>query len=260
MRRVPLIAGNWKMNMNHLEAIQLVEEIGYGIKDLDTINSQLLIIPPFTDIRSVRTVIDNGKFSIDYGAQDVSIHAENGAYTGEISANMLKTLGCKYVIVGHSERRKYHGETDQQVGEKAQIVLDNSMLPIICCGECLEIRRDGKHIDYVLKQLELSFNEINADEYKMKNIVIAYEPIWAIGTGEVATGDTAQEVCFEIRDYLKSRFNSKIAESVRVLYGGSVKSSTIKNLMAQPDIDGVLVGGGSLKAEEFLKIASYDLW
>lgn len=255
--RTPLIAGNWKMNMNHLEAIQLVTEIGNAIKDLGELKAEVLVVPPFTDIRSVQTVVENDGFAIKYGAQDVSVHDGVGAYTGEISAQMLKTLKCKYVLVGHSERRQYHGEDDSLVGAKAQVVLNNNMTPVVCCGEPLEIRRESKHVEYVLNQLKGAFGEIKAED--IKNIVIAYEPVWAIGTGEVATSNDAQEVCGAIRKYLADEFGAEVAEVVRVLYGGSVKSSTIKELMAEEDIDGALIGGASLKAEEFVKIASYNL-
>ena len=255
--RTPLIAGNWKMNMNHLEAIQLVTEIGHGIKDLSTLKTEVLVVPPFTDIRSVQTVIDSDGFEIQYGAQDVSAHSGSGAYTGEISAQMLKTLRCKYVLTGHSERREYYNESDELVGIKAQIVLDNGMTPIICCGEPLEIRREKKHVEYVLSQLKGAFNKIKIED--ISKVVIAYEPVWAIGTGEVATSQDAQEVCFAIRSYLRKEFGEQVADVVRVLYGGSVKSSTIKDLMEQPDIDGALIGGASLKAEEFVTIASYNL-
>ncbi|QPK93755.1 triose-phosphate isomerase [Actinomyces sp. zg-332] len=255
--RTPLIAGNWKMNMNHLEAIQLVSEIGNNIKDLGTLKTEVLIVPPFTDIRSVQTVIDSDGFEIKYGAQDVSAHSGTGAYTGEISAQMLKTLKCEYVLVGHSERREYHNESDQLVGTKAQVILDNGMKPILCCGEPLQVRRAGQHVEYVLEQLKGAFAEINSDD--ISKIVIAYEPIWAIGTGEVATAEDAQEVCAAIRSYLEKEYGEEVASVVRVLYGGSVKSSTIKELMAQSDVDGALIGGASLKAEEFVTIASYNL-
>ena len=255
--RIPLIAGNWKMNMNHLEAIQLVTEIGYGLKDLGDIKTEVLVVPPFTDIRSVQTVVENDKLPISYGAQDVSVHDSYGAYTGEISAGMLKTLKCEYVLVGHSERREYHGESNKLVGEKARVVLGAGMTPVVCCGEPLNVRQAGTHVDYVLSQLKESLVELPVED--LEKIVIAYEPVWAIGTGEVATAKDAQEVCSAIRSYLAEAFGSVVADSVRVLYGGSVKSSTIKELMAEPDIDGALIGGASLQAEEFVKIASYNL-
>lgn len=254
MTRKPLIAGNWKMNMNHLEAIQLVNDLGNLLKDAGRTDVEVLVVPPFTDIRSVQTVIEADGFDIKYGAQDISVH-EKGAYTGEISGDMLKTLKCSYVLVGHSERREYHNESSELVGQKAQVVLNAGMSPIICCGEPLEVRREGKHVEFVLEQLRIAFEGISYED--AKRTVVAYEPIWAIGTGEVATSEDAQEVCGAIRQFLAEIYDAELAQGLRVLYGGSVKSSTIAELMSQPDIDGALVGGASLKAEEFAKIATF---
>lgn len=257
MARKPMMAGNWKMNLNHLEAISLVQELDISLQDhrFDYDRADVVVVPPFTDIRSVQTVVDGDELDIQYGAQDVSVH-DNGAYTGEISAAMLTKLGCKYVICGHSERREYHSESDVLVGEKARVTLAAGMVPIICCGEGLEIRKAGQHVEHVLAQITADFDGISAGD--AAKCVVAYEPIWAIGTGEVATPEDAQEVCGAIRSRLAELYGEQVADDIRVLYGGSVKSSNVKDIMAQPDVDGALVGGASLKAEEFSKIVRFD--
>ena len=211
----------------------------------------MAVIPPFTDIRSVQTTIDGDDMKIKYGAQDVSTH-DNGAYTGEVSTAMLTKLGCTYVVVGHSERREYHQESDAVVNEKARKVLAAGMVPIICCGEALEVRKAGKHVEHVLAQIAAAFDAIPAPD--AAKCVVAYEPIWAIGTGETATPENAEEVCGAIRAKLAELYGQETADGIRVLYGGSVKSANVAELMAQPNVDGGLVGGASLKAEEFGKI------
>lgn len=257
MARKPMMAGNWKMNLNHLEAISLVQELDISLQDhrFDYDRADVVVVPPFTDIRSVQTVVDGDELDIQYGAQDVSVH-DNGAYTGEISAAMLTKLGCKYVICGHSERREYHSESDALVGEKARVTLAAGMVPIICCGEGLEIRKAGQHVEHVLGQITADFDGISAED--AAKCVVAYEPIWAIGTGEVATPEDAQQVCGAIRSRLAELYSEQVADDIRVLYGGSVKSSNVQDIMAQPDVDGALVGGASLKAEEFSKIVRFD--
>ncbi|MDY2941588.1 MAG: triose-phosphate isomerase [Varibaculum sp.] len=257
MARKPMMAGNWKMNLNHLEAISLVQELDISLQDhrFDYDRADVVVVPPFTDIRSVQTVVDGDELDIQYGAQDVSVH-DNGAYTGEISAAMLTKLGCKYVICGHSERREYHSESDALVGEKARVTLAAGMIPIICCGEGLEIRKAGQHVEHVLGQITADFDGISAED--AAKCVVAYEPIWAIGTGEVATPEDAQQVCGAIRSRLAELYSEQVADDIRVLYGGSVKSSNVQDIMAQPDVDGALVGGASLKAEEFSKIVRFD--
>lgn len=254
--RKPLMAGNWKMNMDHLEAIQLVQKLALDLQDnhFDADTAEVAVIPPFTDIRSVQTVIDADNLDIAYGAQDISVH-EAGAYTGEVSAAMLKKLGCTYVVVGHSERREYHSESDQLVGTKAQVTLAAGMTPIVCCGEGLEVRKQGKHVEHVVAQIKGAFDGIDAEG--AKGCVIAYEPIWAIGTGEVATPDDAQEVCKAIRETITQLYGDEVAGGMRILYGGSVKSGNVKDIMAKPDVDGALVGGASLVADEFSKIARF---
>lgn len=256
MARTPLMAGNWKMNLNHLEAVHLVQGLAMALDDANFTydDVEVVVIPPFTDIRSVQTVVEGDNLKIKYGAQDISTH-ESGAYTGEVSAEMLAKLGVSYVVVGHSERREYHGESDALVGEKARVALAAGMTPIICCGEGLEVRKEGRHVEHVLAQTDGALDGMDAEQ--AAKIVIAYEPIWAIGTGEVATPEDAQEVCGAIRARLAELYTPELADSVRVLYGGSVKSTNVADIMAQPDVDGGLVGGASLKAEEFSKIALY---
>lgn len=257
MARTPLMAGNWKMNLDHLEAIHLVQGLALALDDanFDYSSTEVVVIPPFTAIRSVQTVVEGDGLKIRYGAQDVSTH-QAGAYTGEISAEMLVKLGVSYVIVGHSERREYHHESDALVGEKARVVLDAGMTPIICCGEGLDVRKAGRQVEHVLAQIDGALEGMDAEA--AAKVVIAYEPIWAIGTGEVATPADAQEVCGAIRLRLAELYSAELAEGVRILYGGSVKSSNVKEIMAEPDVDGGLVGGASLKAEEFAKIARFE--
>ena len=257
MTRTPLMAGNWKMNLDHLEAISLVQKLALTLKDLkhDYTTTEAAVIVPFTDIRSVQTLIDSEEFELAYGAQDVSVQ-DSGAYTGEISTSMLSKLGCSYVVVGHSERREYHGESNELVGQKAKKALDAGMVPIMCCGEALEVRKEGQQVEFVLGQIDEMLSGLTAEE--VATSVIAYEPIWAIGTGEVATPDDAQEVCGAIRRKVAELYDDATAEAVRIQYGGSVKPSNIKDIMAQPDVDGALVGGASLDADEFAKIVTFQ--
>lgn len=248
--RVPLMAGNWKMNLNHQEAVVLVQKLAWTLADKrhDYGKVEVAVIPPFTDIRSVQTLVDGDRLSLRYGAQDVSVH-ESGAYTGEISAGMLAKLGCSYVLAGHSERREYHGEDDELVAAKAAAVTGAGMVPIVCVGEGLEVRQSGAHVPFTMAQVEGSLAGLSAEQ--VAGLVIAYEPVWAIGTGEVATPDDAQEVCAAVRSQVRESFGDAAAEGVRVLYGGSVKAANVAGIMAQPDIDGCLVGGASLQADEF---------
>jgi triosephosphate isomerase (TIM) len=256
MARTPLMAGNWKMNLNHVEATGLVQKLAWTLKDYhyDQTRSEAAVIVPFTDLRSVQTVIEGDKLPLAWGAQDVSVHT-SGAYTGEISADMLAKLNCAYVVVGHSERREYHGETDALIGEKAKAVFGAGMIPIICCGEVLEVRKAGAQVEHVLAQVKECLAPLTAEQVGVA--VIAYEPVWAIGTGEVATPADAQEVCGAIRGYVAEAFGAPAAESVRIQYGGSVKPSNVVEIMAQPDVDGALVGGASLDADDFAKIVMH---
>ena len=254
--RHPLIAGNWKMNLNHFEALALVQKLAFALNDEDLAAAEVVVLPPFTDLRSVQTLIEGDKYDIGYGAQDVSQHA-SGAYTGEISASMLAKLGCSFVAVGHSERRQYHAETDAIVHAKARAAVGSGITPIVCVGEGLDIRQAGNHVPHVLDQVDGSLGQFTAEE--VAELVIAYEPVWAIGTGEVATPDDAQEVCRAIRIRVGERWGASAAEAVRILYGGSVKSSNIAGIMARVDVDGVLVGGASLDPDDFVGIVRYRL-
>ena len=253
MARVPLLAGNWKMNLNHVEATGVVQKLAWALADLryDKHKTHVAVIVPYTDIRTVQNLIEGDKLPIMFGAQDVSVH-EAGAYTGEVSAAMLAKLNCSFVVVGHSERREYHGETNQIVNAKAKQVIANNMTPIICVGERLEIRQEGRHVPFVLSQTEQVLAGLTADQ--IGALVIAYEPVWAIGTGEVATPKDAQEVCGAIREQIAGTYGTKAADMVRIQYGGSVKASNIADIMAEPDVDGALVGGASLDPQEFARI------
>ena len=254
--RLPLMAGNWKMNLNHLEAIAVVQKLAFALTEADLAACEVAVIPPYTDIRSVQTLIDADKLDLKYGAQDVSAF-DKGAYTGEISGAMLAKLGCTYAVVGHSERREYHAETDEIVAAKVQAAYRHGLTPILCVGEGLEIRQAGTHVAHTLAQLDGALTGLPAD--KARTLVVAYEPVWAIGTGEVATPDDAQEVCAAIRTRLAELYSGDLADGVRVLYGGSVKASNVAAIMAQPDVDGALVGGASLDPDEFVAIAKFRL-
>ncbi|MBX6768484.1 MAG: triose-phosphate isomerase [Actinomadura rubrobrunea] len=252
--RKPLMAGNWKMNNTHLEAIKLVQQLAFTLKEPDYEAVEVAVLPPFTAIRSVQTCVEADKLAIRYGAQDVSPHA-SGAYTGEISGAMLAKLGCSYVVVGHSERRQYHHEDDALVNAKVKAAFANQIAPIICVGEGLDVRKAGEHVAYTLAQVDGALEKIPAEQ--ARTAVIAYEPVWAIGTGEVATPQDAQEVCGAIRARLAELYDGDVAAQVRVLYGGSVKSGNVAGIMKQPDVDGALVGGASLDPGEFVKICRY---
>ena len=252
--RKPLMAGNWKMNLNHLEAIALVQKLAFSLNEKDTDQVEVAVLPPFTDIRSVQTLVDADKMPFTFGAQDISIH-DDGAYTGEVSASMLAKLGCSYVVTGHSERREYHGEDDALVNAKLKAAFRHSLTPILCIGEGLDVRKAGNHVAHTLAQLDGALAGIPAEQ--AGTVVVAYEPVWAIGTGEVATPDDAQEVCGAIRGRLGELYSPAVADSVRILYGGSVKGNNIAGIMAKPDIDGALVGGASLDAEDFVRIVRF---
>ncbi len=252
--RLPLMAGNWKMHCNHLEAIALVQKLAFTLSDKDYTFVEVAVLPPFTALRSVQTLVGGDKLKIVYGAQDVSAH-DSGAYTGEVSGPMLAKLGCTYVVAGHSERRQYHAETDVVVNSKVKACLRNSLTPIACVGESLEVRRAGEHISHTLAQLDGALAGVPAAA--VAGLVIAYEPVWAIGTGEVATPEDAQEVCAAIRGRISAIHGAETGLSVRILYGGSVKPGNIAPIMAQPDVDGALVGGASLDAEQFAQVCRY---
>ncbi|MEV7198442.1 triose-phosphate isomerase [Streptomyces griseoluteus] len=252
--RTPIMAGNWKMNLNHLEAIAHVQKLAFALADKDYEAVEVAVLPPFTDLRSVQTLVDGDKLKIKYGAQDVSQH-ESGAYTGEISGSMLAKLKCSYVLAGHSERRQYHHETDDVVNAKVKAAYQNGLTPILCVGEELDVREAGNHVDHTLAQVEGGLKDVPAEQ--AENVVIAYEPVWAIGTGKVCGSDDAQEVCGAIRGKLAELYSQDVADKIRIQYGGSVKSGNVAEIMAKPDIDGALVGGASLDAEEFVKIVRF---
>jgi len=254
MSRTPLMAGNWKMNLNHLEAIAFVQKLAYTLSDKDFDNVEVAVLPPYTDIRSVQTLIDGDRLRVVYGAQDLSPH-DAGAYTGEVAGPMLAKLGCTYVVVGHSERRQYHAETDEIVNSKVRAAIRNELVPILCVGESLEVRREGAHVAHTTAQLRAALADVPADA--ARTLVIAYEPVWAIGTGEVATPGDAQEVCAELRTTLADLYSGDLADGVRVLYGGSVKPDNVVGIMAQADVDGALVGGASLSVDDFVAIVRF---
>jgi triosephosphate isomerase (TIM) len=257
--RVPLMAGNWKMNLNHQEAVVLVQKLAWTLSDKkhDYRKVEVVVLPPFTDLRSVQTLVDGDRLEIRYGAQDLSTHDE-GAYTGDISSGMLAKLGCSYVVVGHSERREHHAETDEVVNAKATKAIGADITPIVCIGEGLEQRQEGRHVEHTLGQLDGSLAGLTAEQ--VADLVVAYEPVWAIGTGEVATPDDAQEVCSAIRARIAEAWSEDAAAAVRILYGGSVKAANVAGIMEKADVDGCLVGGASLQADEFGGICRfYDM-
>ena len=253
MSRKPLIAGNWKMNLNHFEAIALVQKIAFSLPDKYFDKVDVTVVPPFTDLRSVQTLVDGDKLRLTYGAQDVSQH-DAGAYTGEISGAFLAKLGCTYAVVGHSERRTYHHEDDALVAAKAAAALKHGLTPIVCIGEGLEIREAGDHVAYNVTQLKGSLAGLTGEQ--IAKVVIAYEPVWAIGTGRVASAADAQEVCAAIRKELAELASVDVAASVRVLYGGSVNAKNVGEIVGQDDVDGALVGGASLDAEQFAQLSA----
>lgn len=249
--RKPIMVGNWKMNLNHLEAIAYTQKLAFGVSDKDLERTDVAVLPPFTDLRSVQTLIEADKLRILYGAQDVSAH-KDGPYTGEISASMLAKLSVDMVLIGHSERRTYHQEDDDLINAKFSELLRNSLRPLLAVGEVLAIRQSGGAMEHVIGQLSACLKGVTTKQ--AEGLIIAYEPVWAIGTGEVASPEDAQQMCRAIREWLGSRFSAFTAEQTRILYGGSVKASNVKELMAQPDIDGALVGGACLDPAEFLRI------
>ncbi|MCO1615036.1 MULTISPECIES: triose-phosphate isomerase [Micromonospora] len=252
--RRPLMAGNWKMNLNHLEANLLVQKLAASLNEKQLTDVECVVLPPFTDLRTVQTAVDGDKLLIGYGAQDLSPHP-SGAYTGDIAGPMLAKLGCGYVVVGHSERRQYHHEDDALVNAKVSAALANGLTPILCIGEGLEVREQAGQVRHCCDQLDGALKGLTAEQ--VTKVVVAYEPVWAIGTGKTATPDDAQEVCGAVRKRIAETYDEGTAEQVRILYGGSVKASNVAAIMAQPDVDGALVGGASLDAEEFAQICRF---
>jgi triosephosphate isomerase len=250
-RRRPLVAGNWKMHLNHLEAIALVQKIAFSLNETELEAVEVVVLPPFTSVRSVQTLIDGDNLLHGYGAQDLSPHAQ-GAYTGDVSGPMLAKLGCTYVAVGHSERRQYHHETDEMVAAKLVAAYRNGVTPILCVGEQSYVRDAGGHVQHCSAQLDAALARVPAEQ--ARSLVVAYEPVWAIGTGQVATPDDAQEMCAELRTVLAELYSGDLADGVRILYGGSVKAGNAAELMSKTDVDGALVGGASLDGDEFAAI------
>jgi triosephosphate isomerase len=249
--RRPLVAGNWKMHLTHLEAIALVQKIAFSLKETEFEAVEVVVLPPFTSVRSVQTLIDGDKLLLSYGAQDLSPHAQ-GAYTGDISGPMLAKLGCSYVLVGHSERRQYHHETDDVVAAKLAAAYQNGLTPILCVGEPLDVRDSGDPFAHCCSQLEAAVAALPVEQ--ARTLVVAYEPVWAIGTGKVATPDDAQRMCAELRTRLAERYSGDVADAIRILYGGSVKGKNAAELLQKTDVDGALVGGASLDGDEFATI------
>lgn len=249
--RRPLVAGNWKMNTTHLEAIALVQKVAFDLRERETDRVDVCVIPPFTGLRSVQTLVDGDRLPLAYGAQDCSQRA-SGAYTGDISAGMLARLGCSFVVVGHSERRQHHHEDDAVVAAKAVAVLAAGMTPIVCVGESEQVREAGEHVEHCVASLSGSLAGVTAEQGA--GLVIAYEPVWAIGTGRSAGADDAQEMCAALRAQVGELHGDAAAAGVRLLYGGSVKPDNAAATLGQDDVDGALVGGASLVAADFTAI------
>lgn len=249
--RRPLVVGNWKMHLTHLEAIAHAQKIAYTLKPTELDAVETVVLPAFTSLRSVQTLIDGEHLGVGYGAQDLAVDAA-GAHTGDVSGPMLAALGCRYVIVGHSERRVDHGETDQLVAAKLRAAYSFELTPILCVGENLDIRERGDHLAFVTAQLASATADLA--EPQATTLVVAYEPIWAIGTGRTATPADAQEMCAALRGHLAGQFGPAAA-GIRLLYGGSVKAGNAAALFVEQDVDGALVGGASLAADEFAAIA-----
>ncbi len=255
--RRPLIAGNWKMNMDHRQGITLLQKTVWTLQDanfkFDRV--EVAVFPPFTDLRGVQTLVAGDDLPVAYGGQDLS-PADEGAYTGDISGAFLKALGCGFVLVGHSERRTLHGEGDDVALAKVQAALRHELVPVLCVGESLEVRRAGTHVQHTLDQLNAVTSQLDAAT--VANLVVAYEPVWAIGTGEVAGPADAQEMCAALREAVRASHGDEAAEGLRLLYGGSVKAANVAAIMSEVDVDGVLVGGASLDAGEFANIARFE--
>jgi len=251
MRR-PFIAGNWKMNMTPSEAVEFMQGLGHKYENKN--NCEVAVCPPATALISVRDVIDKNNIEVKLGAQNM-FYESSGAFTGEVSPEMIKELGVKYIIIGHSERRLYFGETNEIVNKKVSAAFDSGLEPIMCIGESLDIRESGKAEEFVLNQLKEGLVGIN--EGNVAGLTVAYEPIWAIGTGKTATSKDANDMCLAIRRRLGELYSKEISEAARIQYGGSVKPSNISELMSMSDIDGALVGGASLKVDDFIAIINY---
>ncbi|PWD49650.1 triose-phosphate isomerase [Serinibacter arcticus] len=257
MTRTPLMVGNWKLNLDHHEAIALVQKLAWTLGDAkhDYDAVEVVVSPSFTSLRSVQTLVDGDKLGLKYASQDISAQA-SGAYTGEVSAKQLSALGVSYAIIGHSERRQYHAESDALVNAKILAALGAGITPIVCVGEPLEVRQAGEQVAFSLAQVDGALAGLSAEQ--VAQLVIAYEPVWAIGTGEVATPEDAQEIAAATRARVAELVGAEVADGLRILYGGSVKGDNVASIMAQPDVDGTLVGGASLVLEQFAAIAGFD--
>jgi len=254
-KRVPLIAGNWKMNLDHLQAIAFAQKLAWSLKDAqhDFGTAEVAVFPPFTDLRSVQTLISADKLEVVFGGQDLS-EFDSGAYTGEISGAFLKSLDCSYVIIGHSERRQYHGETDEQLGRKVAAAIKHGLVPVLCVGETAEDLEQHGPSAVPVAQLRAALEGIGGKP----DLVVAYEPVWAIGSGQAATPEQAEQVASKLRDVLRELLGDEVADATRILYGGSVKSGNIAGFMREPNVDGALVGGASLDVTEFASIARFQ--
>ncbi|MCA4131532.1 triose-phosphate isomerase [Arthrobacter sp. M4] len=255
--RKPFIAGNWKMNMDHVQAITLLQKLAWTLSDAkhDYDRVEVAVFPPFTDLRGVQTLVQGDELRIAYGGQDLSAQ-DSGAYTGDISGQFLNKLGCDYVLVGHSERRTIHGETDELLNAKTKAAFRHSLTPVLCVGEGLDVRQAGNHVEHTLAQLRADVAGLDAEQ--AAKLVVAYEPVWAIGTGEVAGPEDAQEMCAAIRAELATLFDATVADQARLLYGGSVKANNAAAILAERDVDGLLVGGASLDPAEFANIVRFE--
>ena len=253
--RTPLLAGNWKMNLDHLQSIAFVQKLAWSLKDAnhDFEAAEVAIFPPFTDLRSVQTLISADKLPLRFGAQDVSAH-DSGAFTGEISGAFLKALDCDYVIIGHSERRTLHNETDEVVNAKTLAALKHGLVPVICVGETAEDLEKHGPSAVPVAQLKAALASVNGSV----DIVVAYEPVWAIGSGQAATSEQAEQVAAQLRVTLRELLGDEVADATRILYGGSVKSGNIAGFMRESNVDGALIGGASLDLNEFASIVRFQ--
>lgn len=254
VKRTPFIAGNWKMNLDHLQAIAFVQKLAWALSDAkhDFVDAEVAVFPPFTDLRSVQTLVAADSLPIDYGAQDVSAH-DSGAYTGEVSGAFLAQLGCTYVIIGHSERRQYHGESDAAVNAKVLAAHRHGLVPVVCVGETAEDLEAHGPSAVPVSQLRAALDGVDGS----KGLVVAYEPVWAIGSGQAATPEQAEQVCSALRELVGELLGDEVAAATRILYGGSVKASNIASFLREPNVDGALVGGASLDIDEFTSIVRF---
>lgn len=252
--RVRLMAGNWKMHFDHLQSIAFVQKLAWTLNDAkhDFDAVEVAVFPPFTDLRSVQTIVEADKLRLAYGAQDLSPH-DHGAYTGDVSGQFLRALGCRYVLVGHSERRTGHGETDEVCRDKVAAAAKHELVPVLCVGETADDLEHHGASAVPVRQLRAALEGNDG----VAELVVAYEPVWAIGSGQAATPEQAQTVCRALRDTLVDLRGDEFAAATRILYGGSVKADNIAGFMREPDVDGALVGGASLKIDDFSAIARY---